>query len=275
MKKLFIVSDVHSFYDEMIKALKEKGFDLKNPDHIFVSLGDIIDRGDQSLECLKFVNKLPKKRKILIKGNHETLMQDLIMWKRFQRHDYHNGTNKTVWQVIQEDPNNTLLRDAEAITLFSENPEWTKYIKSCVNYWEDDKNIFVHGWIPVAYELIDYVDYWHTGTDRFVYKDDWRDGNWEEARWINGMKAWNEGIRVPGKTIWCGHWHSSWGHCNLHNDGKEFLDKIETFYIDSKTGKQEPHVNHTPFKDEGIVAMDACTAISGIVNCEVIEIGDN
>lgn len=46
--KYFIVSDVHSFYDEMMTALNESGFDKTNPDHIFVSLGDLLDRGDQS-----------------------------------------------------------------------------------------------------------------------------------------------------------------------------------------------------------------------------------
>ena len=45
MKKLFVVADVHSFYNEMIDALAEKGFDKNDPDHVFVSLGDLFDRG--------------------------------------------------------------------------------------------------------------------------------------------------------------------------------------------------------------------------------------
>ena len=45
MKKLFVVSDVHSFYNHLIKALNEKGFDKNNPDHWFVSCGDLLDRG--------------------------------------------------------------------------------------------------------------------------------------------------------------------------------------------------------------------------------------
>ena len=35
MKKLFVVADVHSFYEEMLAALKDKGFDRDDPDHIF------------------------------------------------------------------------------------------------------------------------------------------------------------------------------------------------------------------------------------------------
>ncbi len=86
------------------------------------------------------------------------------------------------------------------------------------------------------------------------------------------MDKWWKGVTLPGKTIYCGHYHCSWGNSNIHNDGKEFIKKIETMYIDPDTGKLEPHVNWEPFKDEGIVAMDACTAVSGKVNCEVIEI---
>ena len=51
MRKLFIVSDVHSYFNEMIQALSNAGFDRNNPNHIFVSLGDLLDRGKQSVEC--------------------------------------------------------------------------------------------------------------------------------------------------------------------------------------------------------------------------------
>ena len=78
MKTFFIVADVHSFYDEMIAALNEQGFDKNDPDHIFVCLGDLLDRGEKPLECLAFVNSLPAKRKLLIRGNHEDLLEDCI-----------------------------------------------------------------------------------------------------------------------------------------------------------------------------------------------------
>lgn len=78
MKTYFIVADVHGFYDEMIKALNGARFDVNNPMHIFVSLGDLLDRGSKPLQCLRFVNSLPEDRKILIKGNHEDLMEEMI-----------------------------------------------------------------------------------------------------------------------------------------------------------------------------------------------------
>ena len=68
MKKYFVVADVHGFYTEMIEAINKEGFDIENPDHIFVSLGDLLDRGQEAEKCLDFVNSLPKDRKILIIG---------------------------------------------------------------------------------------------------------------------------------------------------------------------------------------------------------------
>jgi hypothetical protein len=87
---------------------------------------------------------------------------------------------------------------------------------------------------------------------------DWRNADealWSRARWINGMEAAHHGIRVPGKTIVCGHWHCSFGHFAYEKDGSEF-------------GRD---ANFSPYRAEGILALDACTAHSGKVNCVVIE----
>ena len=63
---------------------------------------------------------------------------------------------------------------------------------------------------------------------------------------------------LKGKTVVCGHWHSSWGHSRLHNKGPEFNTNEETACFD-------------PFIDRGIIALDGCTAYSNQVNCIVIE----
>ena len=78
MKKYFIVSDIHSFYDELATGLTLSGFEYNNPDHILVVCGDVFDRGEQTLEVYDFLSSLPKKRCILIKGNHESLYLKLL-----------------------------------------------------------------------------------------------------------------------------------------------------------------------------------------------------
>ena len=95
--KYFIVADVHGFYRELMKALDQAGFDSNNKDHTFVSLGDLLDRGRYPLQCLQFVNSL--ERKILVRGNHEDLLEELLKRKQFLQHDVQNGTAYTVFDL--------------------------------------------------------------------------------------------------------------------------------------------------------------------------------
>ena len=41
MKKYFITSDPHSYYTVLMKALKKKGFDINNEEHVIVICGDL------------------------------------------------------------------------------------------------------------------------------------------------------------------------------------------------------------------------------------------
>lgn len=251
MKKYFIVSDVHSHYNEMMEALKKSKFNKKNPDHIFVSLGDLLDRGNFTLETLLWVNSLPDDRKILIRGNHEDLLEELFQRKEVWNHDIHNGTVRTVIDLArvnfseEEKTNKVWLSDAEVIQRASQNKDIIKYLSSLVDYALIGDCICVHGWIPCICN----------GKDKYEYQKDWQNGDWSSARWINGALAWSQGVRPEGKTVVCGHYHTSWAHSHLHNEGSEF-DEDAVF---------------TPFKDEGIVALDSCVAYSYFCNCFVIE----
>ena len=74
--KYFITADVHGYFSILESALNSAGFDRNNSEHFFVSLGDLLDRGPEPRECLQFVNSLD--RKILIRGNHEDLMEEIV-----------------------------------------------------------------------------------------------------------------------------------------------------------------------------------------------------
>lgn len=248
-KKYFVVSDIHGFYDKMIDALNEKGFDAHNENHIFVSCGDLLDRGDKPLECLKFVNELPSDRKVLIRGNHEDLMVECIRRGYIKSHDISNGTVATMLNLA-----NSYIDNANDYTLtnfMKEFDPWKKYLSSTIDFFETKSYIFVHGWLPHNVKDIE-----ENGKITFI--DKWREASarqWAEARWYNGMNEWAGGNFEEDKTIVCGHYHTSFGHCRLHNNGAEF-GKTAIF---------------TPFSDRGILAIDGCTAYSGIVNCVVIE----
>lgn len=244
----FVVADVHGFYNEMIDALNAAGYDKDNPQHCFVSLGDLLDRGRQPRECLNFVNSIPDTNKILIRGNHEDLIQTCIKNGAFLRHDFHNGTVRTISDLTGIEYEECMYNQSLVCDAISKDEGLYTYLNSCINYFENNKLIFVHGWIPSD------GDGW-----KFLYREDWReatDKEWYDSRWINGFKAWNDGVVVKNKAIWCGHWHTSWAHSKLHKDGAEWNDGGTAKFI--------------PFEDVGIVGMDACTAYSGFVNCRKI-----
>lgn len=251
MMKLFVVTDIHGFYDEMQSALTKAGFDHNNPNHIFISCGDLFDRGSQPYECLKFVMSLDPKRRILIRGNHEDLMEQAIQRGCFADYDKSNGTMDTALALTTE------LNEHDALIHLRLHPLYNAYIQSTQNWAEIDDYIFVHGWIPSNLKMI--KNGWKYCYTQYTYLSNWREASnadWEEAKWINGMEAWSDGVREPNKTIVCGHWHTSWGHCYLHQMGREFSENSI----------------FTPFEDEGIIALDACTAYSHQVNCVVIDI---
>lgn len=51
MKKTIVIGDIHGCYDEMIALINKIGV---TDDDLIVSLGDIVDRGNKSLEVYHF-----------------------------------------------------------------------------------------------------------------------------------------------------------------------------------------------------------------------------
>lgn len=93
--KYFITSDLHSFYTPVKKSLDAVKYDSANKEHTLVILGDIFDRGDETVALYNFLKSIPQERLILVKGNHEYLLDELLNKKLPDYHDYSNGTVKT------------------------------------------------------------------------------------------------------------------------------------------------------------------------------------
>lgn len=243
--KYFIVSDVHGYFNELQQALSSAGFELNNPEHIFVSLGDLLDRGRQPKECLDFVNGLSDNRKILIRGNHEDLMDDMIYRGYPIWCDLYNGTLQTAFDIIGDTNVNVCVESMR------NNEDYKKYLSDTIDYWETDTAVFVHGWIPC------FIWLHPSGVKRYEPIENWRQeiSNFEPYRWVCGIDAWHDGVVDNDKTIYCGHWRASYGNSKYHGDGTE----------------DGEDANHTPFVDKGICACDACVHVSGKINCVVLE----
>lgn len=247
--KFFVVSDIHSFFTPLKEALDQAGFEKDNPDHYLVSCGDALDRGYESEEVLHFLMSL--ERKILVKGNHDLLLEGLCTREFPYSYDFSNGTTRTVNAIggagegypFDKCCENTWNRTAA-------------YRASLVNYFETENYIFVHSWIPVINK--DGLPAHYLYGRSFEFNPNWRQATkdeWEIAMWGNPFAMAERGL-LPDKTVVFGHWHCSTGWAK--KEGRSEFDDDAKWDI---------------FQDEEkkIIGIDRCTAHTGKVNVLVLE----
>lgn len=227
--KIFAVSDVHGFTSILRRNLSGVGFEINNPNHLLVLCGDLFDRGTEAKDMLKFINEIDNK--IMVKGNHEDLMQDMIIREYPLFHDIQNRTYDTATQLAWD----SSLGDVNYTKLYG---IFDNLCSQMVDFYETKRYVFVHGWIPVTSE-----------------EKDWRHSSlWKKSRWLNGMEMQMKGKTLPDKTIVCGHWHCSWGNAVKFNVSEFDDDAI-----------------WDPYTAPGIIALDRCTAYTKEMNIIVLE----
>ena len=261
--RYYVVADIHGFYTELRKALLAAGFFADNEPHKLIVCGDMMDRGKETLEMQDFMMELLKNGELIfVRGNHEDLMECMLedieynLWDFAMGNSYHisNGTWDTALRLAGMKNDEALTYYRDMIFKTRSSPFYRELMRASKDYFETEHYIFVHGWIPAKAE----APIWAPRYKTYSYNPDWRNAgknDWFAARWQNGMNlASRFGVTEPGKTIVCGHYHTSWGH--------------------SKNGKGSewgPDACFEPYRAEGIIALDACTSHSGRVNCIVVE----
>ena len=269
-KKIFAISDIHSFYTPMKKALDEAGFDRDNPDHLLVVCGDMFDRGPDTLRVLDYIKSLPNK--VLIFGNHEHLLFQLVTKMYPDYYDKTNGTIKTFEAMAtrfgNKDENGEYDRDVLNAYINTRN-FLKEFYKDFVFYYETKNYIFVHSWIPVD-SL--YNDAAYFSRDTMDWKKDWRDAHttdWMRATWGNPFETAAKGLNKTGKTIVFGHFHCSYGWYINHliEEGQPYKNCRSKAWEFEEKANWEPYAN----KEQGIIGIDRCTAYTGQCNVIIIE----
>ena len=227
--KLFVIADVHGFYDEMIEALENAGFDKDNPNHMLIGCGDYWDRGKKPYEVTQYLSHL--KNKVLVRGNHEDLMDQMLARHYSEAHDIHNGTEDTFYELLNHCEDDEMKSVHHIVAEQMVDP----FFSQMVDYYETKNYIFVHGYIPT--------------------NEDWKNGNWESARWSNGFDMARFFGNKTGKTIVFGHWHTSYGH-----------------YKNTESAEWGPRSDFSIcYFDNDTIGIDGCTAYTGKVNVLVLE----
>lgn len=93
--RLFVVGDIHGCYDLLLSRLHEIGFDFQND--LLVSVGDLVDRGPKSFECLGL---LKESWFIAIRGNHEQFcIEGFIDYHRARQHAHPQNGGAWFYQL--------------------------------------------------------------------------------------------------------------------------------------------------------------------------------
>jgi len=274
--KYFCISDIHSCYTAMINGLNEAGFDKNNPNHTLIVCGDVFDRGNETKEVYNYLKSL--KRLVLVKGNHESLYLDLLKKKFPENYDFHNGTVRTFCNIAgynEECLNGNNYYYLDPAIVSSSYIDWkqiqdlvknspiTRWIKSkkWLDYFEIGNYICVHSFIPTAAkkEVVNSFGIYFSSNnpEYFEYDPNWRNSKyWEEARWGCPYEQYRLGQFKPeekaGKTLICGHWHTS-----------SFFKVLDN---------KKDVVGCPLYVSKGIIGLDACTILYDKVNVFTFEV---
>lgn len=194
--KAFVISDIHGEYTKLIELLHHWDRETMK----LVILGDLIDRGENSLKVVQEIMKLKEqygKQVVVLKGNHEDM---LINYLREPTYDYGelffiNGGNTTAWEFA-DDPFLMFKSFAERAKLIKQRIYEVQFLRSLQHYYEFGNVLFVHA-----------------GIDPFI--SNWKDTQSHKFLWFRGV--WKHRNHT-GKVIVFGHTPTQHLHEDKSND---------------------------------------------------------
>lgn len=243
--RAIVVSDIHGDYEALINYLTSVNFN--EDEDMLITLGDNFDRGVGNLELYHFLQNLP--HKILIMGNHELALLNVLKSGKPNRIDLHNGTVQTIADLAGCKEGQAYW-DMAAIDA-ARRTGIESWIKNEFQwYFETDEYIFVHGWIPTKF-LHD---------DEYLPLDEADGSDWFDAAWCNTEKKIEAFRNVfphgMDKTIVFGHWGTFLLYQNI--DG-----------VDIKQGNYDKIWKNDQLK---LIGLDCTTAISHHIEGLIIEV---
>ena len=300
-KTFYITSDIHSFYTPLKTALDEAGFDINNQDDILIVNGDLFDRGEESVKVLDFIKSIPKERRILIRGNHEYLLRNLLNGDMPTWVDVTNGTLKTVFHLAGIRTKEEDIWNSSRSYLYYQLKNYTEFsgvdealalgmsleeFKKLKSDWTKVKNkIKKTGILEWIFDSDEWCDYYELDnfiiTHAFIplynpcgmsmynpkihllsYRDDWRD---------LGRTSFEEATwGCPYKFYDAGLFDEEIkkgktlvvGHWHSYDFRQHYLD---IYY------RIKEEIDFSIFYTKHLIALDACTAYSKKSNVLVLE----
>ena len=260
---IYVVSDIHGFYNELHRDLKKAKFN-ENNDKLIV-LGDMFDRGRESKEVYEYLKRLTDEDKaIVLHGNHEDFIIDFLEGKDCSFNYEHNGFNETIDSFLEQtqsffmfcmycekdsnlavemygDRVKPLLGDVFSVPIEVRFDIFQDYAREYINNNYPD----LLGWLknlPYYYETDNYI-FTHASIDGMC--DDWHKpiyskySDWTPWQWL----TWDDGtfyeqeIINTDKTVVVGHFYTDYirDRYNLEkgNKSNDILYANKKIFLDS------------------------------------------
>lgn len=151
----FVMSDIHGHYDLLEQRIEQIKPFLEKENNKLILLGDYIDRGNKSFQCLKIVYDMEQKfgsdKVIVLKGNHEVWFEEFIfenedIWLEEDRNYQTSKTFLTEEQLkeLKYLPNRILKIDYVKKCIKDNHKSLLDWMKKLRLFYETDNQIFVH-----------------------------------------------------------------------------------------------------------------------------------
>ena len=246
-RKIFAVSDVHGCCDALKRSLEQAGFAANDESCLLIVIGDCFDRGVENREVFEFLKAI--RNKIIIRGNHEDMLEQILDKRHIGKAGFANGMDSTVYSFFGE----RAIGELDVYHPFSYKlnfsgrestvEELKQFLSQTYDYFETENYIFTHGWLPV--DFTEEGNCFIKGNFRYETPTEWK-----RARFMEWYRMYGADAMLKGKTIVCGH---------------------RTSRFACLVGETREPDDYSPFFAEGLVAIDSATIQSGLVNVFVAE----
>lgn len=190
----FVVGDIHGCVEPLENLLAHWNKDEQQ----LIQLGDMVDRGPNSLGVLKKMMKIKKEHgAIILKGNHEAMFLDFLEHPENEGPYYFDvGGFETVQSFLGETPIQEKKFDYLADYILTHHADVVEFIRELPLYYEQEQWVFVHAGVNFNYS-------------------DWKSSTEDDYLWIRG--GFVNGKNYHPKTFVFGHTPTR----RLHTDQRD------------------------------------------------------
>lgn len=190
----YVMSDIHGCYKKMMNALEHWNYEKEH----LVIMGDLIDRGPNSLEVVRELMELSKHENVtVLKGNHEDMLLSWLLNTPYELLEYYYNEhhNETFRSFMGRKRYMKSTRKQRALEIIRNFKNELNFMNQLPSYLETESAIFVHAGINLE-------------------ADDWRLEE-TEMLWIREPFIYSS--KTPEKRVFFGHTPTPFIHGDREN----------------------------------------------------------